>query len=221
MHDHPLHRVVTAECSCCGVEREFEFTSRHEHVLCKGCRRHQGDTVAKVKQRDFDHVKLWHSEIQILNEDHEGEVERLQTVIDQRGQELTERQTEIADLQRVIQDGFERTPPPTVENWLINKEVKEAAAQRDSAYRARDRAFRALWAVDQLHHEDEEHRGYCICGKRASHCKELNAIADATEALLTWENRERNRLRNGQPDGLPDNHPDVLKYGRNHYPTWH
>ena len=84
--------------------------------------------------------------------------------------------------------------------------------QRDAAYRSRDHAYRALWAVDRLHHEDEARDGYCGCGRHADRCMVLAAIWPAVDSLIKWEKNQIDRLQRGQPHGLPAEHPEVLKH---------
>lgn len=213
MHDKPLHCPVRTECLCCHVEQEFIFKSQSDHVVCKSCLRHQGNTIAKANQRNTDHIGLWKSEVAIANEDHADEVTRLHDVIEQQTRELASQRTEIEDMRAVVRAGIDNAPLATVEQWFANEQVAAAMTQRDSAYQSRDHAYRALWAADRLHHEDESRDEYCSCGQRADRCKEFGALAPAVNALMRWENKQIERLKSGLPDGLPDNHPEVLKLG--------
>ena len=221
MHNRPLHQPVAVECLCCRVRQEFIFTSTSDQVVCKGCLRHQGDTTAKAKQRDFDHVSLWQSELLLAKEVHAREVAGLRSIIAQRDQELTKRQIEINDLRRVVSVGLETAPLPSVERWWANEQVAAAMKQRDDAYRSRGHAYRALWAVDRLHHDDSTRDGYCACGKRSSKCRELEVVASTADSLTKWETRQIDRLRRDLPDELPDTHPEVLKHrGYGRYRGW-
>lgn len=213
MEVKPLHRPIRTECLCCHVEQEFTFRSQSDQVICKSCFRHQGDTITKARQRNTDHIGLWRSELAIAREDHAHEVARLHGIVEQRDRELARQRTEIEDLRAVVRAGVESAPLATVEKWFADEQVVAATTQRDTAYRSRDQAYRALWAADRLHHEDETRDGYCACGHRADRCKELDAIAPAANALIRWENNQIERLRSGLPEGLPDEHPEVLKLG--------
>jgi hypothetical protein len=62
MHAFPLHQTVETECHCCRLLTVFVFTSPSDHVVCKACLPHQGDTSARLTQRNFGHVNLWRSE---------------------------------------------------------------------------------------------------------------------------------------------------------------
>jgi hypothetical protein len=169
--------------------------------------------MVKANQRNTDHIGLWRSELAIINENHADKATRLQNVIEQRDRELARQRTEIEDLQAVVRAGVENAPLAAVEQWFASEQVAAATTQRDSAYRSRDHAYRALWAADRVHHEDESRDGYCSCSKRTDRCKELGALAPAVNALLKWENNQIERLRSGLPDGLPNEHPEVLKLG--------
>jgi hypothetical protein len=87
---------------------------------------------------------------------------------------------------------------------------------RDQAYRSRDHAYRALWAVDRLHREDDTRAGFCGCGRQADRCNELQAIVPAVGALNRWEGHQIDRLTRDLEHGLPDEHPEVLKRGFGH-----
>lgn len=213
MHTYPLHRPFLTECLCCRIEQQFVFTSQSDQVVCKGCVRHQGDTAAKANQRDTDHVGLWRSELALAKEDHTREVSQLRAEIKRRDKQLIDQRTEIVDLQATVRARVESAPLPAVERWFADEQVVAAHGQRDSAYRSRDHAYRALWAADRLHHEDYTRQGHCSCGRRLNQCKELEAIASATAALDKWEKAQIERIRLGQPDGLPAEHPEVLKHG--------
>ena len=211
MHNHPLHREVTVECSCCHIDCSFMFKSSSDHVICKGCLRHQGNTLPKVMQRDADHIGLWKSAFGVAKEDHFVELNRLKNLITQRDREIAALQTEVEDLHQVVRVGVEDASPLAVQQWFASDRVAQANDQRDAAYRSRDHAYRALWAADHLHHEDEWRDGYCSCGQPAAQCKELGAISPVVTTLHRWEHTQLERLYRGLDHGLPDEHPEVLK----------
>jgi hypothetical protein len=219
MIDLPLHQRVMRECLCCHVEQEFVFKSRSDQIVCKSCLRHQGDTTTKAVQRDFDHVKLWQSELAIAREGHAEAIHRLREVIQDQEERIAESRTKVGDLEAAVREGFQNAPLPAVERWWKDEQVTAAYQQRDAAYRSRDWLFRALWAIDNLHHPEEKHRDQCSCGLRASSCKILIVLDPVTESLIRWEQAQVERLRKGHPESLPDNHPEVLKRGRVY--RWH
>lgn len=217
MHDMPLHRRVSAECLCCRVETEFVFTSRSDQVICKGCLRHQGDTALKAILRDRDHLALWQSELTIAKDGHASVEADRRHLIEERDHELAKRQAEINDLRQVVRVGVENAPLAAVEQWWADEQIRVAHDQRDAAYRSRDHAYRALWAADRLHHEDEQRDRYCICGRQINQCKELQAVESAADSLLHWERGQIDRFQQGLSHGLPDEHPEVLRSGQNHH----
>lgn len=218
MHNHPLHRSLFTACLCCKAEQEFVFTSKTDHVICKSCTRHQGDTAAKAILRDADHVGLWRSELALEQERRSHEAARLRGALEERNAEIARLQTLISDLRATLAEGVEKAPLASVERWWTNAQVAEATRKRDHAYRSRDYAFRALWAINRLHHQDETRDGYCSCRRRADSCKELSALTPELSALTRWEKNQIDRIRSGQSHELPDEHPEVLKrraYRRN------
>lgn len=211
MHNYPLRRTVIAECQCCHVEQEFKFTSNSDHVICKGCIRHQGDTKRQADQRDRDHVGLWRSELEIQREDHTSQISDLRSEIEKRDQQLAQQRADIEFLKEAIRQGLENTPPEIVPQWWESEKVAEAQTQRDQAYRSRDFSYQSLWALDQIHHEDDHRMGYCACGKRVQVCNEFNSIAPIRLALDRWERNQLDRLSRQQEHSLPDEHPEALK----------
>lgn len=221
MHAYPLQRPVTVECHCCRVEHEFMFTSKWDQVICRSCVKHQGNTAEKAGRRDFDHVNLWHSEMAITKEEHAAAWaelnERRRQADEERDQKITDLHAQIEDLRAVIRAGVENAPWPTVEHWYQSEQVADATRKRDSAYRSRDRAFRALWFIDQVHHEDAGRANYCACGNRAEKCQVLDALEPVRDALYKWENQQIDRLRSDREHGLPHEHPEVLRHGGRWY----
>lgn len=215
MHNYPLHRVTAAECTCCRIERDFTFVSKYDHVLCPACIQHQGDTAEKANQRDFDHVNLWHSEMAIIKEDHANAWaefrERTKQAIDQRDKKIADLSAEIEDLRSVVRGNLENAPWPTVQHWFEGEQVTEALGKRDSAYRSRDHAFQALWAIDQDHLEDDNRAGYCACGERTAQCTTFSNLERVRGALYRWESHQIDRLQSDLEHGLPNQHPEVQR----------
>lgn len=213
MHQFPLHRHVVVECACCHLEQTFCFKSSSDHVICLSCIRHQGDNTAKANQRAYDHTNLWKSELAVAREDHADRVAELQKQIEFHEQEAVQLHTELNQAKENIRLGLNELSLPEVEKWWTSEQVQDANNKRDSAYRSRDAAFRALWGVAELHVEDRDKKYHCTCGKTVHKCKEYNAIAGSIQALLKWENAQLDRLKQDLDHGLPDNHPEVLKRG--------
>lgn len=224
MHSYPLHGYVTAECECCKIPCEMWFTSASDPLICKGCRNHLGDSPTRCAQRNRQHAGLYRSELQLSQQgreadrrSHTAEMQKLEDrhtqKIVQMEAELTEQRVELSDLRAVIRSGELN---PAVEKWLADQEVRDALDRRDRAYRSRDFAFAALWGMAKLHRYDEHDEHLCICGRKASKCRELQAIAPELAALDDWEDKQIERLRDDLEHGLPREHPEVTRLGGAH-----
>ena len=213
VHGHQLQRPVTATCLCCQVDYVFTFKSSSDHVLCRGCERHQGDSKAKLQLKDRDHVALWRSEVQLQAEEAAEREAVLESQVKSLKGELTEMRVEASDLRETVRRGFNEAPVLAVEKWLAGEAVNDAHDRRDAAYRTRDRALRAIWALDRLHRASERDEHQCVCGTRMSKCREAAVLEAMTEALWRWESDQIDRLRRGLACGLPDDHPEVRKRG--------
>lgn len=209
MHGYPLHHLVRAECTCCHVGYDTTFTSSSDQVVCKGCRRHQGDTVAKLSLRDRDHIGLWRSELGLEREGSQRRLEQQQALITGYRSEIELLQKAVEDMRATLRAGLQRAPDEGVLQWFASQEVQEAHAQRDAAYRSRDRAYRALWEADRIHHHDRLHDDRCSCGRPTTACRELQAIEDIGEALDHWEQAQIERLKRGLEHCLPYDHPQM------------
>jgi hypothetical protein len=217
MHGHPLWTQITLECKCCKIPREFTFKSASDHVICKCCERHIGDSAAKRQLRNEDHAGLYRSELLMCREDravdarqHAAELQELHDRIAQRDDTIAKNNVAIGDLQAVIRTGELN---PAVERWLADEEVKAALEKRDGAYRSRDFAFATIWRLAKLHHPDEHRDGWCSCGRKDDRCKELEAIYPELHALRHWEETQIQRLHDELEHGLPNDHPEVMRLG--------
>lgn len=204
MHTYELHREVHVPCHCCRVVVDFVFKSTSDHVICKACQRHQGDTTAKALQRDRDHVGLWSSEVQLLREEFDADRMRAREATRELERRLRQTQLENESLKKTLERGFEGAAPADVERILIDQAVREAHEERDIAYSSRDHVYRSLWAVDDLHH-DQEVPEHCSCGSRG--CPVLKALQPVQSSLYAWENKQITRAQNHRPHGLPRQHP--------------
>jgi len=209
VHPYPLFGVVRAECTCCHVIYETKFTSTSDQVVCKGCLRHQGDTVTRLSQRDHDHIGLWRSELGLEREVSQRRLEQQQALIAGYRAEIELLQEAVEEMSATLRAGLQGAPDEQVLRWFANQEVQEAYTQRDAAFRSRDRAYRALWAADRIHHHDRTHDDRCSCGRPATDCRELGAIEDIGESLDLWERAQIERLERGKEHCLPYDHPQV------------
>jgi hypothetical protein len=212
--------MLTVNCECCAIPHEFVFKAASDHVICKSCERHIGDSAAKRELRNKDHAGLYRSELLICLEDretdrrdHAAELQRLKDTIAGRDEIIREKDVALADLQAAIRSGELN---PAVERWLADEEVQGALDKRDSAYRSRDFAFAALWRIAKLHHPDDHQDGFCACGRNADRCKELDAVYPELRSLEQWEVDQVERLRDNREHGLPSDHPEVMRLGGSH-----
>lgn len=205
MHQHPLYHSVTVRCECCRIDQQFEFRSRHDQVICRGCVRHTGNSPKSRELRLRDHERLYWSELEICREDRQIDAreaealrlklrEELTEQIAQRDRTIAQRDVVIADLRHAIQNSELN---PAVEEWLADEMIRTAYKKRDSAYRARDFALGTIWRAAQLHNYDPTRDRHCICGRKADQCAELKALADELPALRDWERNQIDRLHDG------------------------
>lgn len=208
MHHHTLYRDVKVTCECCRIDAMFYFKSASDLVICKSCQRHYGSERRKLELRDEDHRNLWASELRLRAENHAATIEHLHDTIKQQRDELAALRLENDGLRTTVIDGFDRAAPADVQRILIDREVREAGDERDSAYRSRDHAMRVLWQVNEIHHPDT--RGGCSC--RVPSCRTNDLVDAARNGLYSWEKRQIERARAGRAHGLPREHPDYREY---------
>lgn len=213
MHHHPLHQNVTVECLCCHVQAEMCFGSQSDHVICKGCIRHQGHATHSLQLRDFDHINLWWSELEIEKEARAAERRHAKAAADLREAELLRVRQELSDLRGALKAEIDQRPVATVERWFQGEAITAAHVERDNSYRSRDRALQIIWNLDKLHHDDERKNNLCRCGKRTHQCREWKVLEPTRAFLYKSENQQVDRLKRNLPHGLPDDHPEVLKRG--------
>jgi hypothetical protein len=187
------------------------FRSNSDHLICRGCQRHQGATRHSLELRDRDHLDLWQSALKVEQEDRVEERHAAQLAAEQQNQRLAQLSAEVLDLQGAVKDGLKAQPVASVERWLQNEAVSAATAERDRSYRSRDHALSVLLQLDWLHREHDERDGFCSCGKRATQCKEWQIIEEIRPFLHTWEERQVERARQGLDHGLSVDHPEARR----------
>ncbi|MGQ4616453.1 hypothetical protein [Nocardia sp. R7R-8] len=209
MHYYALHSPVRAECLCCKLEQAFVFKSNSDIVVCAGCSRHQGDGLQKAKLRDADHIAMWSSGFQLALEEHAEEVGQLQQRIEALNEVLRKERQLVSDLRFTLKSELNQRAE-SVQKWIDDERVAEALAQRDSAYRSRDRAMAHLWTLDQLHHDRDRSGERCSCGKSVRACQEWQALDPIAGTLYQWERKQEERRDMGLPHALPDGTNDFL-----------
>lgn len=213
MHSYALYYPVDAECLCCHIVSEFYFYSEHDLVVCKGCHRHQGATVDKLRQRDEDHVAFWKSELGVKAEDFRQDRARAFALVRERDAKISELTDVVNALREQLKADLRNGPEEAVRAWFDGERIAAAKAEVDKSYRSRAHVLRVLWALDQLHHDDEKFEGRCSCGEETVQCSEWQAIYRARESLYRWEAKQVDRVRQGFDQELPRDHPEVVKHG--------
>ena len=213
MHSYPLHRRVEAECVCCHLISRFEFGSKSDFVICKGCIRHTGELKHQLQQRDIDHLNLWRSELALAAQGHAEAIAQLKAAVAEREEELRSLRLQLVDARHAIETELRARPMASLQGWWDSIQIGEANDARDRSYRSRDHALRALWRLDKLHH-DGSTPNHCSCGKTTGKCSEWKVIEDDREFLYRWESKQIERLQADQDHGLPDEHPEVMRTGR-------
>lgn len=214
VHNYRLWEAVDAECACCQVVTRFVFKSSSDQVICKGCVRHQGDAPNKLRQRDYDHVQLWRSEVGLINQAHDAVVAELRAKLAERSQTIEILNTKVAEQRELLKAELRRAPEATVRAWFDSEAITAANAEVQKSYRSRNHALRAMWDVDRIHHVDEKRDGYCTCGEKDEVCPEWRALDPVRDMLYRWEEKELRRLEDGLDHGLPHHHPRVIAFLR-------
>jgi hypothetical protein len=184
------------------------FASNSDHLICRGCRRHQAATKRSLDLREQDHIAFWRSALQLEQEDRAEERQAAVLAAQQQDQRIAQLAAEVLDLQGAVKNGLTAQPVASVERWLQNEAVDAATEERDRSYRSRDRALGVLLQLDRLHHEHPERDNYCSCGKTTNQCTEWQTIEDIRPFLHTWEARQIDRVKQGLEHGLPPDHPE-------------
>jgi len=209
VHGHPLYSTTEVECLCCRSIQPIYFWSSHQPVVCKGCERHQGDSVVKTKQRNKDHIGLWGSTLALLQEEHAVEVGNLQTQIRERNVCIDTQVKQLDELREELREKLSDAPEGTIRAWFDSLAIAAANREVEKSYRSRDRAYRALWAVNEVHHSKAATEAFCSCGKRTDACSTWKAVERARPSVERWERKQLDRLAEGLDHGLPHEHPAV------------
>lgn len=207
-HSHALHVEVEAECECCGLGCWFTFRDRSDSVVCGGCQRHYGSELKKLQLRDQDHKSVWISELRVRDEKIREELVAASGRYEALEAETGKVRAENDQLRSALATGFSNAMPADVERILQDDEVQTSLEQRNAAYRSRDHAYRSIWKLDQLHHASTRAPEDCSCGRRATSCREYQALEVVREALNQWEKAQIERAQHGRQNGLPREHPD-------------
>jgi hypothetical protein len=191
--------TIRGYCECCRLDGRYLADPKAPDGLpastriCGLCIKHLGSGPSAVSRRDRQHQEIYAEEaryaIELADEAHAAEAERLQKRIQELEEELATR------------------PVRIVTENLDLEHVQDAERQRDQAFRSRDTAFRALAEVHMLHFSRDSKR--CSCGIAYIHCK-VAQIVDQYEALARWERRQAERRRQDLDHLLPPGHPGII-----------
>jgi hypothetical protein len=207
--------MVEVPCACCCVVTTFVFGSRHDQVVCRGCERHQGDTVAKLRQRDYDHVQLWKSEVALINEAQSDAVAALTVKMAERDHAIEVLNTKVEEQRELLKAELRKAPEATARAWFDSEAIRRANEEVQRSYRSRNHALRAMWDVDRIHRGGEKRDDYCTCGEKAEGCCAVSTALDPVRDMLyRWEDKELERLEAGLDHGLPRHHPRVIALRR-------
>jgi hypothetical protein len=212
VHKYALHRPVDATCLCCELGYRSVFKSSSDSVICPGCSRHQGSTLAKLTQREQDHRNLYKSELALVEEKRKADVADVQRSHASAQEEAKQLREEVSDLRGAVRSQVGQRPVETIAAWLESEQIAAAVRERDAAYRSRDRAIAVIWQVSEAHLERDSRT--CSCGQSRNRCAMFQAVDPIRPALNSWESKQVQRYQAGREHGLPDNHPVVLKGGR-------
>lgn len=227
-HGKPLYRPVSVKCQCCALPYTATFRAPNDVVVCAPCVPHLRGTQEASQRRNVEHIRMWQSHLDDRRRDHDDAIRaerarhsELEQMVRERDATIESLRSDVnalnGEMQRVLEQaalGPVREPNERVIKLLAGTVAEQAEVKREQAYRMRNSALGRLWAVDELHHEDDDHRGYCTCELPVRHCKVFGALTPLRSALYKWEIAEADRLDRGLPHGLPADHPKVIEHSR-------
>jgi hypothetical protein len=115
---------------------------------------------------------------------------------------VARQRTTIKDYETRLDAKFEDLPPEEVERYYVNDLVVAALAERDTAWYARDKAMRALTAIEAVHNPVLS-KGQCSCGEPLDSCKVGRVLESQQPRLFQWQKKQR-ELGNLRDDELND-----------------
>lgn len=211
------HCTDVYECLCCHLTVDEQISSPHHARVCRGCARHQGGTLDKLRQRDSDHVGLWTSTLAVMQDEHAEQVAAWRGVVQAERQKVADVNDELEATRSQLMEKYREVPDGAVARWLDSVAVQAAREDAQKAYKARDAAMRTMWHVNELHHAKNASMTQCSCGKATDHCKVWNTLEPERPYLDRWEKTQIERLEKSLPHGLPRHHPKVREYRDNRY----
>ena len=225
MSKYPLRQLVRVKCHCCGLVRDMVFVSEQDQPICAVCMKHQGTDWVVVMRRDRAHQAEWHGVVDRVRADYQGRLNEAAEATTALQAEAAAREAEIEALQgeierqelllrhlrQTVRNGYALVPPELVKEWLIDEAINFAESEVRRVFRSRAHAYRALYALNELHRHVEGDLDRCACGLAASACPELRAIAPMEQILYQWERKQIEFAQRGLDHELPDDHPDAVR----------
>lgn len=201
---------MPTRCLCCNFDRVPSVVSHTEKPpqVCPNCSKHFGDW----EKRDRAHVEEWRKFLDRTVDGHAVRLSTAQEQIAKLEQQVRERDTRIEEFVASALEDYSTRPIGDLQQFLQSEVVRDAERKRESAFRVRGRAMRAIWHLDELHRGAGDGK-MCECGRPTRECKEFAAVEPVREELYEWERRQIERVKAGKMHELPDRHPEVRKHG--------
>jgi len=204
-HPYALHVTVEVPCWCCLSPQPFRFTSATDQVVCTHCVNHLGSD--KAERRDTEHVKLWASILDEVQQDSATFVAASLETDTANEATIATLTARVAELTAAIATDYAEAPAGGVRDALQNELLTRAERTTTLAYRRLDRVMAVIWRLAELHHDDPKRPQYCVCGTRTAQCAEGLALEPERQEMLAWEKKNLQLLQEGARHGLPNDHP--------------
>jgi hypothetical protein len=210
----PKERGAVTTCLCCGLPKPIYMDWPTAQQVCDECKAHHNRDQELIKRL---HRDWWMAHDKAQTSNYSQIVSGLRTELRAANDKTDDAESRLVQMRALVVKHFEGAPVGTLQTWLRDGIVINAHGARDSAFRRRDQAMRALWRLDKLHNDDET-PGTCKCGPRTEKCSAWKVLADEVEDLDRWEQDQLTRMEDGREHGLPREHPEVrrrssLSYG--------
>lgn len=225
---HKSKGTTTSYCECCWTNSVTKRISDKTSAYCKPCVTHYNSAVnIRADHRaiaEQARTALIAQRAQAIVGD-ENTVTGLQQELISRSNVIEALRAEKVALQAdrdalaaAIAANFIEGLSPNLVTLIRTETIHELEGEKDGAYRTRDRAMGAIWRAMERHHERID--GKCACGKMASGCPDLDAIAFFRDPFDRWEKRQIELMKAGKFHGLPRDHSEATKYQDDRIRSW-
>ncbi|WP_162819072.1 hypothetical protein [Leifsonia aquatica] len=161
-------------------------------------------------ERDKRHKQMWADRLAAIQSTAATRQADLIAKVEAAERRAEALEIQAKDLRAALESGLQSVPPDVIASYFETDAVRTAHEARDSAYRQRDTAMRAIWRVEQLHHPETSASRKCSCGTTS--CAVERAVSRVADSMLRWERNQIDRVKACKRDQLPDEHPDAKKY---------